>query len=185
MAKTSKQDPNYDWAKKHIADFERYLEEQCQPYFEEVSVEDSSKFMAPMWWSVGYVILRGKMNLIELIKEKTLWLIGAVLITIPLLVCYPLLRIFGLSEGAASIAMVCLSGVAYILLVTRIEPFLYRALPFIAPKAQHKFSVSKPKAGSIGIYVKKGPLYAGGAEIEFNTSNTYAVREHSGNWTHS
>ncbi len=59
MAKTSIQDPNYDWAQKHIADFERYLAEQCQPYFEEVAAEDSSKFMAPMWWSVGYVILRG------------------------------------------------------------------------------------------------------------------------------
>ena len=59
MAKTGKQDPNYDWAQKHIADFERYLTEQCQPYFEEVAAEDSSKFMAPMWWSVGYVILRG------------------------------------------------------------------------------------------------------------------------------
>lgn len=59
MAKTGTQDPNYDWAQKHIADFERYLTEQCQPYFEEVAAEDSSKFMAPMWWSVGYVILRG------------------------------------------------------------------------------------------------------------------------------
>lgn len=59
MAKTGTQDSNYDWARKHIADFERYLTEQCQPYFEEVAAEDSSKFMAPMWWSVGYVILRG------------------------------------------------------------------------------------------------------------------------------
>lgn len=59
MAKIDKPDPNYDWAQKHIADFERYLSEQCQPYFEEVAAEDSSKFMAPMWWSVGYVILRG------------------------------------------------------------------------------------------------------------------------------
>ncbi|MCY3628149.1 hypothetical protein F4X88_10140 [Candidatus Poribacteria bacterium] len=59
MAKTGTQDSNYDWAQKHIADFERYLTEQCQPYFEEVAAEDSSKFMAPMWWSVGYVILRG------------------------------------------------------------------------------------------------------------------------------
>lgn len=59
MAKIGKPDPNYDWAQKHIADFERYLMEQCQPYFKEVAAEDSSKFMAPMWWSVGYVILRG------------------------------------------------------------------------------------------------------------------------------
>ncbi len=50
---------NYKWAKKHITDFERYLTEQCQPYFEKVASEESSQFMAPMWWSVGYVILRG------------------------------------------------------------------------------------------------------------------------------
>lgn len=59
MAKTDTQDPNYDWAQKHSADFIRYLIEQCQPYFEEIATEESSKFMAPMWWSVGYVILRG------------------------------------------------------------------------------------------------------------------------------
>ena len=59
MPKIGKPDPNYDWAEKHITDFERYLVEQCQPYFEEAAAEDSSKFMAPMWWSVGYVILRG------------------------------------------------------------------------------------------------------------------------------
>ena len=39
MAKTGKPDPNYDWAEKHITDFERYLAEQCQPYFEEVAAE--------------------------------------------------------------------------------------------------------------------------------------------------
>lgn len=50
---------NYKWAKKHIADFERYLAEQCQPCFEKVAAQESSKFMAPMWWSVGYVIQRG------------------------------------------------------------------------------------------------------------------------------
>lgn len=59
MGKKGTQDPNYDWAQRYITDFERYLAEQCQPYFEEVAAEDSSKFMAPMWWSVGYVILRG------------------------------------------------------------------------------------------------------------------------------
>jgi len=58
MAKAGTQNSNYDWAREHIADFVRYLTEQCQPYFEEVAAEDSSKFMAPMWWSVGYVILR-------------------------------------------------------------------------------------------------------------------------------
>ncbi len=59
MTQNRKHKSNYKWAKKHIADFERYLSEQCQPHFEKIASEDSSKFMAPMWWSVGYVILRG------------------------------------------------------------------------------------------------------------------------------
>lgn len=71
MAKTKKQDPNHDWAQKHIADFERYLAEQCQPYFEEVAAEDASKFMAPMWWSVGYVILRGLSDKQSILADDT------------------------------------------------------------------------------------------------------------------
>lgn len=59
MTQNRKHKANYKWAKKHITDFERYLAEQCQPHFEEVAAEESSQFMAPMWWSVGYVILRG------------------------------------------------------------------------------------------------------------------------------
>ena len=59
MAQADMQDANYRWATEHLADFERYLTEQCQPYFDVVSAEDSSKFMAPMWWGVGYVIQRG------------------------------------------------------------------------------------------------------------------------------
>ena len=58
MTQNNAQDPNYDWAQEHMDDFERYLTEQCKPYFESVSTEDSSKFMAPVWWSVGYVIQR-------------------------------------------------------------------------------------------------------------------------------
>lgn len=124
------------------------------------------------------------MNMIEVIKEKTLWLMGAVLITIPLMACYPILLYFGLSIKIATIVTGCLSGVVYILLLTRIEIFLRRVLPFMAPKAQHKFLATKLKAGSIGTHVKKGPLYAGVAEMEFNTSNIYAIREHSSNWIH-
>ncbi len=59
MAQADMQDANYEWATEHIADFERYLTEQCEPHFDVVSAEDSVKFMAPMWWSVGYVIQRG------------------------------------------------------------------------------------------------------------------------------
>lgn len=58
MTQTDTHNANYVWAQKHISDFEHYLAEQCQPYFKEVAAEDSSKFMAPMWWSVGYVIQR-------------------------------------------------------------------------------------------------------------------------------
>ncbi len=76
------------------------------------------------------------MNLTEMIKEKTVWLTGAVLITIPLMACYPILRTLGISEKGGEIATVCLSGIVYILLVTRVEPFLRRMLPFIRSKAR-------------------------------------------------
>ena len=79
------------------------------------------------------------MNLTEMIKQKTLRLIGLVLITIPLMACYPTLRLLGFSGGISTIATVLLSGIAYILLVTCIEPFLRKILPFMQPKPQHKF----------------------------------------------
>ena len=79
------------------------------------------------------------MNLTEIIKQKTLSLIGLMLITIPLMACYPILRLFGFSDRISTIATVFLSGGGYILLVTRIEPFLRKILPFMQPKAQHKF----------------------------------------------
>lgn len=85
MAKTGKQDPNYDWAQKHIVDFERYLAEQCQPYFEEVAAEDSSKFMAPMWWSVGYVILRGMADKQSVSADDTDTLIDRAMLLLDLL----------------------------------------------------------------------------------------------------
>ena len=83
-----------------------------------------------------------KMNMREIIKEKTLRLIGLVLITIPLMACYPILLHLGLSIKIAVIVTVCLSGVAYILLVIRIEPFLRRTLPFIYPQEQRETIIS-------------------------------------------
>lgn len=71
------------------------------------------------------------MSMIEVIREKTLWLIGVVLITIPLMVCYPILLYLGLSQQISTIITVFLSGAAYILLVPRIEPVLRRRLPFM------------------------------------------------------
>ena len=59
MAQADTRGDNYRWATEHLADFERYLAEQCLPHFDVVSADDSSKFMAPMWWCVGYVIQCG------------------------------------------------------------------------------------------------------------------------------
>lgn len=125
------------------------------------------------------------MNMIEMIKEKTLWLIGAVLITIPLIACYPILRSLGLSSKIATIATVCLSGIAYILLVTRIVPLLRKILPFMYPKTQYKFSISKLKGETTDNHVEKSLLYTGVPELDFDSSNFYALRERGGNWIHS
>lgn len=76
------------------------------------------------------------MNMIEIIKQKTLRLIGLVLITIPLMACYPILLYLGLSQRISTIATVLLSGAAYILLVTHIEPVLRRILPFMRLKVR-------------------------------------------------
>ncbi len=74
------------------------------------------------------------MDLIKMIKQKTLRLIGLVLIAVSLIACYTILRILNLSANITAIITVCLSGVAYLLLVTRIEPFLCRVLPFLESK---------------------------------------------------
>ena len=87
------------------------------------------------------------MNIRETIKEKTLRLIGLVLITIPLMACYPTLLYLGLSRRISVITTVLLSGAAYILLVTRIEPVLRRILPFTRPKAENEFSSKRSMTG--------------------------------------
>ena len=76
-------------------------------------------------------------------KEKTLGLIGLVLITIPLMACYPILLYLGLSQRISTIITVLLSGAAYILLVTRIEPVLRRMLPFMHSKARRNADEKK------------------------------------------
>ena len=125
------------------------------------------------------------MNLIETLKEKTLRLIGLILITIPLMACYPILLYLGLSQQISIIAMVLLSGAAYVLLVTRIEPFLLQMLPFVRPKIENKFSAAKLKGGITSTHVGKSLLYTGAIELDFEPPNTYAVRMYSGNWIHS
>ena len=59
------------------------------------------------------------------------------LITIPLMACYPILLYLGLSQRISTIITMLLSGAAYILLVTHIEPALRRTLPFTRPKARN------------------------------------------------
>ena len=85
MTQTNTHYSNYNWAKARITDFERYLAEQCQPYFKEVAAEDSSKFMAPMWWSVGYVILRGMADKQSVSADDTETLIDRAMLLLELL----------------------------------------------------------------------------------------------------
>ena len=126
------------------------------------------------------------MNMIELIKEKTLWLIGAVLITIPLIACYPILRLLGFSAKIGTIVTVCLSIIVYILLVIRIEPFLRKILPFIQAKAPDQFSAAILKRGSTGIQILKGPSSSlSTSELDVVFSKTNIVRTPKGNWIHS
>ncbi|MDE0425114.1 MAG: hypothetical protein OXN25_09615 [Candidatus Poribacteria bacterium] len=126
------------------------------------------------------------MNMIEIIKEKTLWLIGAVLITIPLLACYPILKFLGLSSKVATIATACLSGIAYIFLVTYIQPFLRKILPFIRSKAPDESPALVSKGSSIGIEIVKGlSSYFSDSELDIPFSNTHIARDFRGDWTHS
>ena len=126
------------------------------------------------------------MNMKERIKEKTLRLIGLILITIPLMACYPILLYLGLSVKIAAIATACLSGIVYILLVIRIEPFLRRILPFIQTKTPDEFSAATLKRRDIGIQIVKGPSSDIRAdELEVSISNINIVRDLRGNWTYS
>lgn len=125
------------------------------------------------------------MNIRETIKEKTLRLIGLILITIPLLVCYPTLLHLGFSVKIATIATVCLSIIAYILLVTRIEPLLGRMLPFLNPKTQTEFTSEKLELGSIDTQKGQGPnSFSGVSESDILSSNN-VIRNFRGNWVHS
>lgn len=126
------------------------------------------------------------MNMRETIKEKTLRLIGLVLITIPLMACYPILLYLGLSIKIAAIATACLSGIAYIFLVICIEPFLRRILPFTQSKAPDEFSAATLKRGNTRIQIVQGPSsHLNADELDIIFSNTNIVRELRGNWIHS
>ena len=110
------------------------------------------------------------MNIRGTIKEKTLRLIGLILITIPLMACYPILLYLGLSIKIATIATACLSGIAYIFLVIRIEPLLRQILPFIRAKTPDEFSAVTFKLD---------------ITLDITFSNTNIARDLRGNWIHS
>ena len=112
------------------------------------------------------------MNMRETIKEKTLRLIGLILITIPLMTCYPILLHLGVSIEIATIATACLSGIAYILLVIRIEPRLRQILPF------------KREGSGIRI-VKLSNASLSASQLDVTFSNTNIARDLRGTWTHS
>lgn len=85
MAQNKTHKANLKWAENHIADFERYLAEQCQPHFKEFAAEDASKCIAPMWWSVGYVILRGMADKKSVSPDDTDTLIDRAMLLLELL----------------------------------------------------------------------------------------------------
>ena len=126
------------------------------------------------------------MNLTATIKQKTLRLIGLMLIAIPLIASYTILRVLGSSTKIASIAAICLSGIAYFLLVLYIEPFLRQKLPFIQSKAPNEFSAAILKRRSMGIQILKGPSSSLSTnELDASFFNANIVRDIRGNWIHS
>ncbi len=127
------------------------------------------------------------MNWTEMIKQKTLRLIGLLAIAIPLIGFYTILRFLDLSSSIVSIVTVCLSGVAYILLVTRLEPLLRQASLFVRPKTENKFLAITLDFGSktIRIVVKGPSSYPSTSEFDAVFSNTNIARDPKGNWIHS
>jgi hypothetical protein len=70
-----------------------------------------------------------EMKLTEMIKQSCIRLVGLILITIPLMACYPIMFFLGFSDRISTISTVCLSIVAYFLMIRHVEPFLCRVLP--------------------------------------------------------
>lgn len=126
------------------------------------------------------------MNIRETVKEKTLRLIGLILITIPLLACYPMLLHLGLSIKIATILTICLSIIAYILLVTHIEPFLGRILPFLSPKTVTQFTSARLEQGDVDVQIAKGPSsHSGVSDLDVSFQSIEVSRDPRGNWVHS
>ena len=125
------------------------------------------------------------MDLIEMIKQKTLRLLGLVLIAVPLIACYTILRILNVSANITMIVTVCLSGIVYFLLVTRIEPLLSRMLPFLSSKTQTEFTSAKLELRSIDIQKAQSPnSFPTVSRFDILRSNN-VIRNFRGNWVHS
>lgn len=83
MPENNTEDPDYQWAEVHAADFERYLREQCRPDFEGSLADEYIRLVAPMLWTVSYVIQRttkdnGPVNTddSEMLIERSIALFG-------------------------------------------------------------------------------------------------------------
>lgn len=125
------------------------------------------------------------MDLIEMIKQKTLRLLGLVLIAVPLIACYTILRILNVSANITMIVTVCLSGIVYLLLVTHIEPLLGCMLPFLSFKTQTKFISAKLELGSIDTQKSQSPnSFSTVSELDILSSKN-VIRNLKGNWVHS
>ena len=104
------------------------------------------------------------MKITDMIKHSLVRLVGLVLITIPLIACYPIMVFLGLPTPSSAIATACLTAVAYFWLIRRVEPilrrvlslelvplillvaiFLLRFLPFESPKIQENLEETRHK----------------------------------------
>ena len=123
------------------------------------------------------------MNMIETLKQETLRFIALLLCLIPVTACYTVLRLLGCSATVATLATVLFSGVAYVLLLTRIEAFLRDILPFFRPKPLNGFEAANRRLEHSDNDVAKGPnLYADGNKLEGGISVVHGARGRGGGW---
>ena len=104
------------------------------------------------------------MKIMDMIKHNLVRLVGLILITIPLLACYPIMVVLGLPTPISVIATACLTVIAYFGMICRVEPvlrrvlslelvplmllvviFLLRFLPFESPKIKENLEENRHK----------------------------------------
>ena len=123
------------------------------------------------------------MNMIETLKQETLRFMALLLCLISATACYTVLRLLGGSATVATLATVLFSGVAYVLLLTRIEAFLRNILPFFQPKPRNGFEAANRRLEHSDNDVAKGPnLYADGNKLEDGISVIRDARGRGGSW---